>query len=687
MNTNTNIKMNFNKKLISVLAIDDEQDARDLYKDMLWQYSLNTAESASEALTLIEKNLPDIVVTDLKMPKNDGLVLLSRIKEDFPNILVIMVTGHGEKSTVISSVRNGAFDYLDKPIKRNEFLSVINRAEEYCLLQRKLQDLKKEKHRTFELQKILYQLLQTSQYSMGFKELMEKSLEIIIQGTSFLTFKSEGSIFIVEDKPHELTLKTHRNLPVAVHSTCSKISFGQCLCGKAAKEGKIIFSNCLDDNHHISYEGMKPHGHYCVPIKTKDRVVGVLNIFLHEGHKRDINEEKYLQAIADTLAGIIERKNMQSQLIQSSKLASIGILASGVAHELNNPLTTIMGHANLLINSGDNQTKIEDRAKKIKKASKRMEAIIKHLRTFAKEIKHSEQGSFEIVAPIKNSFGFLKTQFKLRGISINSSFNDCEVRVFGDMTQIESVFQNLLINSRDAFEQVKDNRSKQISITTLVDGENVKIIYEDNAIGIPENILDSIFDPFFTTKEAGMGTGLGLSLTRNIVDQHKGTIAVESVFGEGTKFIISLPLYRRKSKNNELKSTTSSFNLKQGTKEKRILVIDDDIEVANVTYDLLESFYEPNVITNSIEALKNIENEKYDLILTDLKMPNASGIDIVLKTKKHQPNTPVIIMSGFGKDDKDLKTALAEGAKAYLSKPFGNFNELLSLLDSYIDSK
>ena len=392
---------------ISILIVDDEKSARRLLLEMLEdQYLVTLADSTSQALDNIKASIPDIVITDIKMPGKDGLALLSLIKTRYPSIAVILVTGHGEKSTIISAVREGAFDYLDKPFLEKDILKIVHRAEKYCLLQRKLQDLKKEKHRTFELQKILYQLLQTSQYSMGFKELMEKSLEIIIQGTSFLTFKSEGSIFIVEDKPHELTLKTHRNLPVAVHSTCSKISFGQCLCGKAAKEGKIIFSNCLDDNHHISYEGMKPHGHYCVPIKTKDRVVGVLNIFLHEGHKRDINEEKYLQAIADTLAGIIERKNMQSQLIQSSKLASIGILASGVAHELNNPLTTIMGHANLLINSGDNQTKIEDRAKKIKKASKRMEAIIKHLRTFAKEIKHSEQGSFEIVAPIKNSFGF-----------------------------------------------------------------------------------------------------------------------------------------------------------------------------------------------------------------------------------------------------------------------------------------
>lgn len=121
-------------KPISILVVDDEEFTRKLFLDMLWQYSVTTAKSTSQALAIIKKNPPDIVVTDINMPGEDGFVLLSRIKQDFPNIVVIIITGHGQKSILVGSMAMGAFDYLEKPVERDEFLDTIDRAEKYYLL-------------------------------------------------------------------------------------------------------------------------------------------------------------------------------------------------------------------------------------------------------------------------------------------------------------------------------------------------------------------------------------------------------------------------------------------------------------------------------------------------------------------------------------------------------------------------
>ena len=518
-----------NSEQISILIVDDEEDARDLFVDILRQYSLTTAESTVKALAIIENNPPDIVITDVKMPGEGGLVLLSRIKKNFPKIVVIMVTGHGEKSNIIDSIREGVFDYIEKPFSDKELLNSVIRAEKYCKLQKQL-----------------------------------------------------------------------------------KIS----------------------------------------------------------------------EAIN----------------IQSAKLASIGVLASGVAHELNNPLTTVLGHANLLTTSKNDPAKVEEKAEKIKKAAERMRAIINHLRTFTRESKSTEMRHFDISEPINNALEFLRTQLELQEISINLSLSDSLIPIWGDMTQLESVFQNLLINSRDAFDDVKDNRKKQITITSLVEGKNVIILFEDNATGIPEKIKENIFDPFFTTKETGKGTGLGLSITRNIVDKHNGTISIESNCGKGTKFIIAFPINKNTTENTqsiteETRSQSYSINnnnqsdsINKNKDKPKILVIDDEIDVAAIFCEYVEDSFETRMIADPKNAIELIKKEKFDLILTDLKMPKASGLDILNKTKEFQSNTPVVIMSGFSKHDKDLQYALSQGAKDFLPKPFEDPIKIVNFIENYLNS-
>jgi len=382
-----------------------------------------------------------------------------------------------------------------------------------------------------------------------------------------------------------------------------------------------------------------------------------------------------------------EKEQMRAQLIQSAKLASIGTLVSSIAHELNNPLTSIIGHSQLLKTVKNNPQKIVDKADVINNASLRMKSIIDHLRTFARKSKNSDWRLLEISRPINNAMGFLKKQLELNGIAVSVSFTDSLSNVSGDMIQLESVFQNLLVNSKDAFEEVKDNRKKLIKISSLVEGETIKIIFEDNAVGMTKNKLNKIFDPFYTTKEAGKGTGLGLSITKNIIDEHKGTILVKSDSGKGTQFIITFPLEKdcelsNLSMHGELPSTISLK--KEDQKRAKILIIDDEPEVVELLYECMGEPFDTYTVVDPLKAIELIEEKEFDLILTDLKMPKASGLDVLCQANKNQPNTPVVIMSGFGKDNKELKYALSQGAKGYIPKPFGDSDELINCLESHI---
>ena len=272
----------------------------------------------------------------------------------------------------------------------------------------------------------------------------------------------------------------------------------------------------------------------CSPTGTNDELEELARLF-------DNRTDQLIKRAEEVEESHQKLVKTQSQLIQSAKLASLGTLSAGVAHELNNPLTSVMGHSILIKEIKDNPEKIIDKANKIYRAATRMKSIIDHLRTFTRESKNEDFKQFPISQPIDNALEFLRNQLKLRDIEIKTIFPGSSGNVLGDSNQLESIFQNLLVNSRDAFEEIQDNRKKKITSLAFVEKGKIEIIYKDNAMGMTEVTQNNIFDPFFTTKEAGKGTGLGMSICKNILDQHKGTISVDSIYGKGTKFKLTLP--------------------------------------------------------------------------------------------------------------------------------------------------
>ncbi|MDO9514639.1 MAG: PAS domain S-box protein, partial [Syntrophales bacterium] len=202
-----------------------------------------------------------------------------------------------------------------------------------------------EIHRNYDTQGALSFLLRRSLKNIPLEEMLEQALNLVIS-IPWLTLEAKGGIFLVEDEPEVLVMKAQSNLEEPIRMMCARVPFGKCLCGRTATMQKIQFSDHLDERHEISYEGMRPHGHYCVPIVSAGRTIGVINLYIKEGHRQDQKEEEFLTAIADSLAGIIERKRGEEKLkdtIESlRKSFGVTIQAMVSAIEVRDPYTA--GH-------------------------------------------------------------------------------------------------------------------------------------------------------------------------------------------------------------------------------------------------------------------------------------------------------------------------------------------------------
>ncbi len=247
-----------------------------------------------------------------------------------------------------------------------------------------------------------------------------------------------------------------------------------------------------------------------------------------------------------------ERKKYQQQLMLAEKAASLGTMGAGIAHELNNPLTVVMGFNDVIKKAYQkntlNETLLQKCNKEIHDSCIRMKDIIQHIRTFSRNASLDKKDECNIINILQDILRLSSVQMNNHGIKVTMPQEfDCPL-FFGNRVMIESVLRNLINNSKDAFEeQLNSNKSKEIKIEVESDNLNSFLIIKvsDNGPGIKPNHLEQIFDPFFTTKSVGKGMGLGLSLCYSIIKDHDGDIEVKSQQNIGTTFIIKLPLIKK----------------------------------------------------------------------------------------------------------------------------------------------
>lgn len=276
---------------------------------------------------------------------------------------------------------------------------------------------------------------------------------------------------------------------------------------------------------------------------------------LQDSHQSNIRLENSRKAMIHIMSDLKETteavkrreqelREKQEQLIQAGKLATLGELTTGVAHELNNPLNNIglfIGNAidliELNIAEDDPQRMLHELQNAMQQVRKATE-IISHLRTFGRAASVSYE-PVSVAQVVQSALSLMQEQLRLREIDVQLHLPPEELMVMGNAIQLEQVFINLLTNARDAMANVA---RKVIAITCTVQNKLLEISFRDSGPGIPVGLEQRIFDPFFTTKEVGAGTGLGLSITYGIIKDHQGTISVENHPGEGAVFLIQLPL-------------------------------------------------------------------------------------------------------------------------------------------------
>jgi signal transduction histidine kinase/ActR/RegA family two-component response regulator len=378
---------------------------------------------------------------------------------------------------------------------------------------------------------------------------------------------------------------------------------------------------------------------------------------------------------------ILERKKSEAQnrelenkLIQAHKLESIGTLAGGIAHDFNNILSSIIGFTELALGEVEKGTMIEDDLQEVYAGGKRAKELVNQILAFARQ-SEEEIKPVQVSPIVKELLKFIRSSIPTT-IEIKSNINSDSL-IMGNGTQIHQIMMNLCTNAAHALEssggeieviledESIEKKSELIELG-LNEGEYLKIVVSDTGSGIDPSIIGSIFEPYFTTKEIGEGTGMGLAMVHGIVTSYEGKIFVDSKLGEGTEFKIYIP-----TTNQRLDSKPYEKEESPGGTEK-ILFIDDEAPIAKMGSQMLSRLgYDVTTRISGIDALELFREhpDRFDLVITDMTMPNITGTILSKELLKLNPDIPIILCTGYSKSITE-ETAQKLGIKAFGFKPF-----------------
>ncbi|MBM3933877.1 MAG: PAS domain S-box protein [SAR202 cluster bacterium] len=372
---------------------------------------------------------------------------------------------------------------------------------------------------------------------------------------------------------------------------------------------------------------------------------------------------------------ITERKDTEKRLQETSRLVSIGELAAGVAHELNNPLTGVMGFSELLMHE-DLPAQTKEDVRKIYTSAQRAARIVQNLLSFAR--RHEPEKKYIDVRGVVHQVLELKAyDLKSGKVKVTTDMPDGLPPTMADQHQLVQVVLNIVSNAEQAI--LSSRGTGNILVSTSTHAGRIRISIKDDGPGIPQQLLGRIFDPFFTTKEVGKGTGLGLSICYGIVRQHNGDLTVESVPGQGATFNIDLPIIDQSGQ--PAAAEVSAVVEMRG--HKRILVIDDEGTIRELVNRMLTlERFEVDVADSGEQGLMKVHGRRYDGILLDMKMPGMTGQQVYRHIREYDQalSRRVVFMTGdtLSPDTKDFITASRNPA---ISKPFSR-ETLLAAISS-----
>jgi two-component system NtrC family sensor kinase len=366
------------------------------------------------------------------------------------------------------------------------------------------------------------------------------------------------------------------------------------------------------------------------------------------------------------------RRRLEQQLIQSEKLSAIGQLVAGVAHELNNPLTSVSGYAQLLLRDKEIPDEPRQDIEQIHVQAERAAKIVQNLLIFAREHK-PERRLISVNEALRSALALQSYQLKVDNVGITLDLDPNLPPTTADNHQLQQVFLNLITNARHAMAEKGGRGTLTLRTSLLTDGGGaaIKIEVSDTGIGIPERDLQKIFNPFFTTKPVGQGTGLGLSICFGIIKEHDGQIWAESQVGVGTRVSIALPVRDAPPAEAEPPQDTP-VPADEPEPSLHVLVVDDEEAVVRLIARLLRDLgHRSTLVTSGEAALETLGREPFDLVLCDVKMPGLNGFELVAAMRDRDPDLAdrVIFITGDTLSTT-TRSQIERGGNLFLPKPF-----------------
>lgn len=419
-----------------------------------------------------------------------------------------------------------------------------------------------------------------------------------------------------------------------------------------------------------------------VKLSVGESCIVEYRIRTREGAVRTLRD--FIQPVVDPETGratrvsggvqdITEKRKLEQDLIQSQKMESIGRLAGGIAHDINNMLAVIIPTAEMLSQQAHNADIVRSYAGTITDAARRAADIIKQLLVFARQ-SPVRFASLDLNEVIRSSYDLMLRSRGTKSIGIMLDLENGLPSIEGDKTQIEQVLLNLVVNARDAIDENgrivirtrKVNRltSPVLARQAMTDEWYAEIRVEDNGCGIAASDLPKIFEAFYTSKEVGKGTGLGLAVVKSITINHHGYVDVVSEIGKGTCFYVYLPSDRQP----HLFTPTGESPLHQGS--GKVLVVDDELALLPIYNVVLQEMgYSPVLASTPDDGLRAFFNDTFKLVILDVQMPGMNGFQLLRKMQVHTPDVPYLFATGFA-DWAELQKEKGVDTGQILFKPF-----------------
>jgi signal transduction histidine kinase/CheY-like chemotaxis protein len=407
-------------------------------------------------------------------------------------------------------------------------------------------------------------------------------------------------------------------------------------------------------------------------------VGGVVTGMLRMSCPRPLSAEQRSQyfAMASNVSRAIERLDaqrsqarlVQERLLQSEKMSSVGQLVSGVAHELNNPLTGIMGFAQLLMLRELDAT-ARRQVETIYGEAERASKIVANLLTFARR-RRAQKEPANLNTLVERVLELRNYDLRVRNITTELDLDPALPETMADANQVQQVFLNIIINAEQAMRSDGGDGVGTLRIRSSRGEGGVRVSFTDSGPGMSEETVRRIFDPFFTTKDAGEGTGLGLTISYGIIEEHGGRIWAESQTGRGTTFFIELPIVAGVQAPE--RAAPEHAAAAAAVERRRILVVDDEDSIQKLLTGVLEmDGHEVQLASNGREALDRLAAGTFDLIITDIKMPVMGGPDLYRRlSEAGNPLARRIVFITGDTVAPDTRRFLQGVDNAVLAKPF-----------------